>query len=507
MQQLLRTLVIALALALAGGAPASSQTLTVAVATGPASLDPHAATDAGHLAAMKHVYDPLLWLGDTLQIEPRLAEGWRTVDATTWEFKLRSGVTFHDGTALSAGDVAFSIERQKTAGGMPALQNLKEVKIVAPNLVHVVTTRPEPRLAAEFTRLFIVSRAAFASHGRPVGTGPYRLGSWSAGADLVLERFDGYWGAKEPWQTHVRKIVPDPAVRLDLIRQGAVDVIADIAGADVAAVREAPGLSVLTADLPQLVSLDLDLRERPVGITGPKGMAFDKNPFREHRVRIAVDLALDRATIAEGVLKGLAKPANQMAIRALAGFNRTLPPRPFHAAAARKLLAEAGYPDGFGLTLHAPVPLTAIVEAIGRQLGDIGIEARIITMPVEAFQAAQARGEHGVTLSQSVIGDGDTWATLATLAHSRTGTPAIGGLNGLGHGNPRLDRLIDDAAMEGAATKRKALLEEANAVWARDVQRLPVVSLGSAWAMAKDRLKLTPQASGETLAMSIRPAR
>src|SRR5688500_12552501 len=207
----------ALVAAMFAAAPviANAQTLTIGVRAGPDSIDPHFTATGTHAEALKHIFDTLTWSGRGLEIEPRLAESWRPVNDTTWEFKLRKGVKFHDGSDFTADDVKFSIERiPAVAGPNPTtiyVRRVKETKVIDPLTVHVITDGAAPTLPNDFIRLFIVSakaaagltkesaNEAFNSGKAAVGTGPYKYVSWQPKGDLVLARNDAYWGPKEPW--------------------------------------------------------------------------------------------------------------------------------------------------------------------------------------------------------------------------------------------------------------------------------------------------------------------
>ena len=197
---------LCLVMAAAISPPLRAQTLTIGVRAGPESMDPDYTGAGNHAEAMKHIFDTLVWAGDQLQLEPGLAESWRPIDNTTWEFKLRHGVKFHDGSDFTAEDVKFSIERMPIASGPNPttvyVKRVKEIRIIDPFTIHIVTDGPAPNLPNDFVRLFIVSHIAaagltrdnhneaFNSGRAAIGTGPFRLVSWTPHDQLVLERFD-----------------------------------------------------------------------------------------------------------------------------------------------------------------------------------------------------------------------------------------------------------------------------------------------------------------------------
>ncbi|MDW8444308.1 MAG: ABC transporter substrate-binding protein [Acetobacteraceae bacterium] len=224
-----------------------------------------------------------------------------------------------------------------------------------------MTDGPAPTLPNDFIRLFIVSHRAaagltkdtaneaFNSGRAAVGTGPYRYVTWQPRGDLVLERFDDYWGPKEPWARVIRREIANDAARVAQLRAGQLDLINRVPATDLAALRRDPRLHVETVETVYVFNVELDMREQARGVSAKDGSALPRNPFLDRRVREAMDLAIDRRTIAEVAMEGLGSPANQMVTPSIFGFNKALPPRRYDPAAARRLLAEAGYPNGFRL--------------------------------------------------------------------------------------------------------------------------------------------------------------
>ncbi|MFY8114737.1 MAG: ABC transporter substrate-binding protein, partial [Rhabdaerophilum sp.] len=352
----MRPLVYALfcATALSSAMPAMAQTLTIGVRGGPDSIDPHFTATGTHAEALKHVFDTLVWSGDGLELEPRLATSWKPINDTTWEFKLRPGVKFHDGSDFTAEDVKFSIERIPVVSGPNPttiyVRRVKETKIVDPMTVHVITDGAAPTLPNDFIRLFIVSHkaaaglnkesanAAFNSGKAAMGTGPYKYVSWEPKGDLVLDRFDGFWGPKEPWARHVRKEIANDAARVAQLKAGQLDLITRVPATDVAALKRDPKIDVQVIDTVYVFNIELDMREKALNVTAKDGSALPANPFLDVRVREAIDMAIDRNALADVAMEGLGKPVNQMVTPSIFGFNKALPAREYSPAKARQLL-------------------------------------------------------------------------------------------------------------------------------------------------------------------------
>jgi peptide/nickel transport system substrate-binding protein len=507
---------------------ALAQTLTIGVRGGPDSMDPHFTATGTHAEALKHLYDTLVWSGDGLEIEPRLATSWKAVDPTTWEFKLRSGVKFHDGSDLTSEDVKFSIARMQTPmGPNPTtiyVRRVKEVQTPDPLTVRIVTDGPAPNLPNDFIRLFVVSHKAaagltkdnanevFNSGKAAVGTGPYKFVSWTPKGDFVAERFDGYWGGKEPWARIVRKEIPNDASRVAQLKAGQLDLITRVPASDVATLERDPKITVNKIDTVYVFNLEMDVRDKPptTQVSAKDGSALPKNPYQDVRVREAIDLAIDRKALAEIAMEGLGKPVNQMVTPSIFGFNKALPERKYDVAAAKKLMADAGYPNGFKISFaftQDRLPGDRQVgTTIAQMLAAIGIEVQANAQPAAVFFPARTRGELSMSMSGWGTLTGEAHYTLSSLAHSNDKEKKFGAFNVLGYNNPVMDKLIQDAATEMDEGKRRGFLEKANELVLKDRQRLPIVAVGSAWAMQKGKITIKARVDEDTLAMNIKPA-
>jgi peptide/nickel transport system substrate-binding protein len=505
-----------------------AQTLTIGVRGGPDSIDPHFTATGTHAEALKHLYDTLVWSGDGLEIEPRLAESWKAIDNTTWEFKLRRGVKFHDGSDFTAEDVKFSITRMQTPmGPNPTtiyVRRVKEVQVVDPLTLRIVTDGAAPNLPNDFIRLFVVSHKAaagvtkdngnelFNSGKAAVGTGPYKFVSWTPKGDFVAERFDGYWGGKEPWARIVRKEIPNDASRVAQLKAGQLDLITRVPASDVATLERDPKISVAKIDTVYVFNLEMDMREKPPAgqISAKDGSPLPKNPYLDPRVREAIDLAIDRKALAEIAMEGLGKPVNQLVTPSIFGFSKALPERKYNVAAAKKLMADAGYPNGFKIAFSFTQDRLPgdrqVGTTIAQMLAAIGIEVQANAQPAAVFFPARTRGELSMSMSGWGTLTGEAHYTLSSLGHSNDKERKFGAFNVLGYHNPEMDKLIQDAAVEMDEAKRRGFLEKANELVAKDRQRLPIVAVGSAWAMQKGKITIKARVDEDTLAMNIKPA-
>jgi peptide/nickel transport system substrate-binding protein len=507
---------------------ASAQTLTIGVRAGPESMDPHYTGTGTHAESMKHIFDTLVTSGDQLQLEPGLAESWKTINDTTWEFKLRRGVKFHDGSEFIAEDVKFSIERIPTASGPNPttvyVRRVKEVRIVDPYTVRIITDGPAPTLASDFVRLFIVSHKAAAGLTRDnhneafntgkatIGTGPFKFVSWTPKSELVLERFDQHWRGPAPWKRVVRKEIPNDASRVAQLLAGQVDMIVRVPAADVQTMKRDSKLDVITAPTIYIYNLTLDQREKTPNVTAKDGTPLPSNPLRDPRVRQAIDLAVDRTVLANVAMEGLGTPAAQLMTKRMFGYNAKLQvPKP-DLARAKQLLAEAGYPNGFKIVLSFTTDRLpgdrAVGTAVAQMLARIGLDVQPNGQPAAVLFPARARGEFSFLMTGWATLTAEAHYTLEALGHTYDAAKKAGAFNWYGYSNPKLDKLLEQATVELDDGRRRALLEEAGQEFYDDRVVISLVAISTAWAMRKDKVTLpSPRADEDTLAYDVKPAK
>jgi peptide/nickel transport system substrate-binding protein len=511
---------------LAGSALA--QTLTIGVRAGPESIDPHYTATGTHAESLKHVFDTLTWSGTNLEIEPGLAESWKPINDTTWEFKLRRGVKFHDGSDFTAEDVKFSIERIPiVAGPNPTtiyVRRVKETKIVDPHTVHIVTDGPAPTLPNDFIRLFIVSHKAaaglkketaneaFNSGKAATGTGPFKFVSWTPKEELVLDRYDQHWRGASPWQKVVRKEIPNDAARVAQLKAGQVDMIVRVPASDVPTLEKDPKLKIVKADTVYVFYIELDMRDKPPQVMAKDGSPLAQNPFKDPRVREAIDLAVDREALAEVAMEGLGKPVTQIVTANIFGHDPKIPMVKPNVQRARQLMQEAGYANGFKVVFNFTNDRLpgdrAVGTSVAQMLARIGLEVQANGQPGAVLFPARTRGDYSMVMSGWGTLTGEANYTLSSLAHSNDKEKRLGAFNWRNYSNPQVDKLIEDAAVEMDEGKRRSLLQQANAVFRADRPLIPLVAVSSAWALQKDKVDLPkPRTDEDTLAHDLVPVK
>ena len=522
---LLRPAVVALGLMAAGAA--SAQTLTMGVRGGPESLDPHFSALGSHAEAAKHIFDTLVWSGDDLQIEPGLATEWTPIDDDTWEFKLREGVKFHDGSDFDAEDVKFSIERIPVVSGPTTttiyVRRVKEVEIVDPLTILIHTDGQAATLPNDFIRLFIVSSEAAADYSTPetaaegfnsgkatIGTGPYKFVSWEPKGDLVLERFDDYWRGEGAWEKVIRKEMPNDSSRLAALKAAQVDVINYVSSVDYLALENDSSVDTIKGDSVYIMNLQLDQREETPMVRAKDGSALPENPFRDIKVREAIDAAIDRETMVDIVLEGLGKPANQLMPEGFFGSNSDIPMPEYNPEKAKELLAEAGYPDGFQVDLYCTSDRLpgdgAICQGLGQMFSAVGIETNVNAISKTVYFPAQSRLEYSMFMNGWGTLTGEASYTLGGLAHSNNPDVKMGAFNRIAYSNPEVDALMQAGATMLDPDERRATYEEAMAKIMADKAYISVVQLQTVWAAKAGMVEFNPRFDEDTLAFFIKPA-
>ena len=501
--------------------PAAAQELRIGMKAAVDSADPHLLFTPNRNVDL-HVYEPLLVQDAQMQPTPGLAESWRATAPDAWELTLRPGVTFSDGSPLMAEDVAFSIRRAQTIEGLRTyrayLNDIAAVEAAGPLTVRLRTRAPAAQLPFNLPTIGIVSARAAAgataeayNGGRAaVGTGPYR---WTPGQDVVLERNPAYRGPAEPWQRVTFRAIPNDSARVAALLAGDVDVADAVPASLYPRLQQDGKAKLLTTTSVFMLYIALDRRETTPQATGPDGKPLARNPLNDHRVRQAMDHALNRRGIAERAMEGGAVPASQFMPAGFDGHDPSLQPAAYDPALSRRLLAEAGFPDGFGLTLSCLNDRFAgdvqTCQAAAQMLTAVGIRTKVDAMPGAVFfrRAKGANGESEFSAFMLGFGTASGLATSALSSNLQTRNPALGqGASNDGqYSNPEFDRLLAEATATLDGARRLALVQQATRLAMEDQAILPVFHIKAAWGLRRG-LDMPPRGDGYTFATTIRTA-
>jgi len=501
---LLACLAAALIFSSLGPAPAvRAAVLRIGMSADVTAIDPHLVNIAPNNAVAWHLYDALALVDADTRLVPGLATAWRTIDDRTWEFTLRKGVRFHDGSEFTAEDVAFSIERARTLGDKGGqfagfTRAIVETRVVDSHTIRFRTASPYAVLAQDLHSIFIVSRKAaagasseaFASGKAAIGTGPYRLASFARGERIELVRNDAYWGPKPAWERVTLRLLTQDTARLAALIAGDVDAIENIPTPDLARVKRDARLRIEQKVSWRTIFFHLDQAgDNPPGVTDRAGKPLGKNPFKDVRVREAIARAINRPALVERVMEAMALPAANLVAPPVFGHNATLKPVPYDPEGARRLLASAGYPDGFTITLAAPnnryVNDDQIAQAAAQMLARVGIAvARVETHPAATYFTKARNGEFAFAM----LGWGSFGGDLAlrTLLGTPSSEKGYGAWNWGRYSNPTVDRLIGEALASVDQAKREALARDAMATAMREHAVIALHHQIASWAMKRE---------------------
>ncbi len=495
------------ALTLLSAAPSSAGTaaLRVASAFDPQTMDPHALALLYHSRISTQIYESLVNRDAQFKLEPALAQSWQMLNPQLWRFKLRPGVVFHDGTPLGADDVVFSIARAQgpTSQRSFTLQAISAVKKIDDLTLDFALSSPDAVLPDKLLQVAIMSQAWARAHGiekaqdyngkqetfavrNANGTGPFKLDSYQPDVRTVLTRHDAWWGHSDPRSGNIGQAsyisIKSDATRLAALASGEVDMVMDPPFQDVERLRQDPRLTVLSmTDIgTQYLSFDHARNELL------HGDVKDRNPFKDKRVRQAVAHALNVELIVQKVLRGQATVTGSMVSPQVDGYLPELDKRiPYDPGRAKALLAEAGYPQGFGVTLDCVnvAYREAVCQAATAMLTQVGIRATLRSSPTNVF-FPKLSGAQASLIEFGWTPAVDAWSTLNGLLHSWD--PKGGGSFNAGrYNNPALDVLIDAVRTEPDLTRRRARVGVALRLASDDIAYLPLYRRKLNWAMAK----------------------
>jgi peptide/nickel transport system substrate-binding protein len=494
-------LLVAVALALAAGVP-SAAGLRIGMSADVTSIDPHFVNITPNNNVAWHLFEALTHVDENARLVPGLAESWRAVDATTWEFKLRRGVKFHDGSELTTEDVAFSIDRPATLTLSPGPFTTFTRPIVSKQLVDRYTIRlktavPYAMVPYDLNSVFIVSKKAatgassddFNSGKAAIGTGPYKFARFARADRVELVRNDAYWGPQPAWDKVTFRIVPSDGPRVSALLADELDAIEYVPTPDLQRIRSTPRLRLEQKVSWRTVFFTLDQqRDSPPGMTDKGGRPLGRNPLKDPRVRQAIAQAINRQAIADRVMDGAATPASNLVAPPVFGHVASLKPDAYDVEGARKLLAAAGYPEGFTMTLAAPnnryLNDDQIAQAVAQMLARIGIEAKVTTMPLAAyFPRARA-----LEFPFAMLGWGSFSGDLAlrSLLMTHDAEKGTGAWNWGRYSNAKVDQLVSQALATVDDRQREALAREAMALAMADRPVLLLHHQIATWAMRRD---------------------
>ncbi len=504
MQRTFRALTLGtVAAAMLASAP-QAQTLRMAVGAQVTSIDPHYHNISPNNAFATMVFGTLLDTDGNSKLVPGMAENWRPIADDVWEFKLRPGVTFHNGAAFTADDFAFTVERVPQVTNSPGsfrtyTQAIQGVEVVDPLTLRIRTNGPYPQLPTDLAQVAILHRAThagatterFNSGELAIGSGPFRMVFARHGERVELVRNDAFWGRKPAWEKVDYRIVTSAPARMTALLAGDVDFIDQVPTHDIERLRGTSSVKLSESGSLRFIYMAFDQSRDtdPPFVTALDGKKLEKNPLKDVRVRRALSLAIDRQAIVDRVMEGVALPINQF-----------MPPGTFgHAPEleknqradipeARRLMAEAGYPNGFAVTLHGSndrYPNDArIAQAVGQMWTRAGVRTAVEVAPYASFVVKASKQEFSAFLVSWGSSTGEPSAGLRSVLGTFDAKRGLGSVNRFRYSNPNFDDGLIAAMRELDAGKREAMLQAVTRLAiGDDVAIAPTHVQKNVWAM------------------------
>ena len=501
--------VLATATACLAAGPAVAKTFRWASASDIPTWDVHSQNNALGNGVHAAVYESLFYYNRKFDLEPMLATGFKQVSPTQVRISLRQGVKFHDGAAFDADDAVFSLERamDKASNYSVYTQGIDRIVKVDANTIDIFTKGPNPVLLRQLTELRMLDRGwaeknnsltpkdiktkeeNFA-HRNANGTGPFMLKSWEQDARLVLVENPNWWGKAANMKSgNVTEIIYTPikaeATRIAALLSGEVDMVLDPSPADLPRLRSAPALKVLDGAENRTIFLGMDQFRDELPGSSVKG----KNPLKDVRVRRALYQAIDVDAIAKTTMRGLAQPTGTLIAPQVNGWSKKADQRwPYDVNASKKLLAEAGYPNGFEVDFACPnnryINDEEICQAVTAMWARVGVKARLRTLPLVTYFPMIQRFEASIYMLGWGVPTFDALYSLQSLVRS-LGAQGDGNYNVGRYSNPQIDAMVERIKKEIDPATRNALIEQALLLSHEDVSYIPLHNQVIPWAMKK----------------------
>ncbi|HRH89249.1 MAG TPA: ABC transporter substrate-binding protein [Rubrivivax sp.] len=502
----LSTLLAAAAIACAAaGGTAQAETLRWAAQNDILTLDPHSQNHATTNAILMHSYEGLTRYNEKFEVEPALATKWTMISPTQVRFELRKGVKFADGSPFTADDVIFSLGRIKQPQGTMQIYvtGINEIKKIDDHTVDFILSAPQPILLRNIIDFRIMSKSwseknkttnvqdykakedNYASRNVN-GTGPYKITGWTPDQRITMSIHKEWWGKHGGNVTEViyTPIKSDPT-RVAALLSGDVDMLTDLPVQDVARLRQDPKLKIVDGHEVRTIFIALDEYSPELKYSDVKG----KNPFKDKRVREALSIAIDREAIKRNTMRGLSLPASIIVAPGVNGHSPEIdvaikadPDR------AKKLLADAGYPNGFEFQLNCPnnryVNDEEICQNVVAMWARIGVKTKLVAESMATFIQKVQNFDTSAYLLGWGVATFDAQYSLQSLIRTRT-TGADGNFNFGRISDPKIDALVDAMKTETDVAKRNAQIKEALVLTRDEVHSIPLHHQLRPWAMKK----------------------
>ncbi len=472
----------------------------IGIQTETSSIDPHFALVGANQVISEQIFESLLSADAAMRPQAGLADRWQLVGDDVWEFHIRPGSMFHDGTPVTAEDVRFSLERMPHVPGSPApyvrLAGITaSLEVVGTDVLRLHTRGFDPSVPLHALGAYIVSaRAAagassadFNSGKAAIGSGPWRFVEWKPGERLVLAKAR----ADLPFEHSIIRPIASDAARIAALLSCDVDLIDSVPPGDIEKLRATPSVTVWTAPSARLIYLALDQGHDTLAqLHAIDGSPLPANPFKDRRVREALSIAINRPLIVDRILQGAGKATGQLAPKGFVGYDPSIAPPAFDLARAKALLAEAGYPQGFRVTFTSPnnryVEDSKTAQAVAQMWTRAGVPTEVEVLPANAFFARAAKREFAAFLIGFGLSVGDSYTGMSQVLHSFDAAHGLGGLNRFRFADPAVDAALDTSVtLRDPAARAAALQKAARVAFVEDTAIIPLHFPDNVWATRK----------------------
>ena len=484
---------------------AQAQTIRIANQGDSLSMDPHSLNESLQLSVTGNVYEPLVGRNKDLSLAPALATSWKQTSPTVWRFELRKGVQFHDGTPFTADDVVFSFGRTQVEGSdMKSYTNdFKEVRKIDDHTVEIETKTPFPILPDVISLVYMMSKKwcetnqalgpvdrrkgiENAASFRANGTGPFRLRERQPNVRSVFTRNGSYWGKIEG---NVSEVVFTPigndATRVAALLSGEVDVMEPVPVQDIERVNGSANARAITGPELRTIFLGMDQKRDELLYSNVKG----KNPFKDKRVRQAFYQAIDIEGIKKTVMRGASNPSALLVGPGINGFQPDAKRLPYDVEAAKKLMAEAGYPNGFEVAMNCPndryVNDGRICQTVAANLSRINVKINLQAETKGTYFPKVLRRDTSFYMLGWTPATYDSHNALNALMRC-VDDKGSGQFNLGAYCNPKVDELTLKIQAETDKVKRNAMIKEVFDLHAADVGHIPLHQQALAWGVGKN---------------------
>jgi peptide/nickel transport system substrate-binding protein len=525
MLRTLRLAAIALVASLAALGFAKEREVTIGLGATITSIDPHYHNLSPNNSLLLHIFEPLIQRDENQKLVPGLATSWKATDDLSWEFKLRKNVKFHDGSPFTADDVVFTLNRVPNVPNSPSsfatfTKPIVDVKVVDAHTIVFKTATPHVLLPSDLAAVVIVSRKNgekattddYNSGRAAIGTGPYRFAEYTPNQRVVLKANYAHWAGEQPLDKVTFKILTNSAARVAALLSGDVQMIEVVPTSDIAKLSQDKNFNLADKVSNRVIYVHLNQASEKSApfVTDKAGKPLEKNPFRDARVRKALSMAINRDAIADRVMEKKAVPAAQLLPDFFFGTSKKLKPVKYDPEGAKKLLAEAGYPNGFALTIHGPnnryINDDKIAQAVAQFYSRAGIDAKVETLPSSVYFTRATKLEFGYMLLGWGTESGEQGSSLRSLLTTFDPSKGMGVTNRGRYSNPVFDKMVTDALVTMDDRKREAMIQQAAEVAMNDTALIPIHYEVSTWATAKG-YRYTPRTDQYTLATNLKPVR